>query len=273
MPSPNPWQQPPSSGSDIASILVLLGLALLLVYLVTVLFAMFPLQLLLPEWQLRLAGSLRGGASFPIEGMALILIANRIDPNSASIARWRDRLRQLAVIAALGFLLLIPLQLFASVTQLKLVRDQDLQLISRLSSATKAVSAARTAPEFAAAVAQLPGSPPLRKDSRNVNLESDRQQLLVQLEPQIRQLKSRADATHATRLNQVITASLRDGLVTFIYALAFAAVARFPGARFSLLSNMLLALKSVVALRPNTIWQFCRSQFQKLGFAGKRRLR
>ena len=143
-------------------------MALLLVYLVTVLSVIFPLQLLLPEWQLRLAGSLRGGASLPIEGMALILIANRIDPNSASIARWRHRLRQLAVIADLGFLLLIPLQLFArSVTQLELVRDLDRHLISSLTSATEAVSSARTAPEFAAATSQLPGSPPLGKDSLN----------------------------------------------------------------------------------------------------------
>lgn len=265
--------QPRSDRSDIAVILALMGLALLLVYLVTVLSVMFPLALLLPEWQLRLAGSLRGGASFPIEGTALILIANRIDPNSISIARWLDRLRQLAVIATLGFLLLIPLQLFASVTQLKLVRDQDQQLLASLSSATKAVASARSAPEFAAAVAQLPGAPPLRKDALTGGFEPARQQLLAQLEPQIRQLSSQVDATRAARLNQVITASLRDGLVTFIYALAFAAVARFPGAKYSLLSDMLLAFETLAALRPSTIWRFCISQFQKLGFPVNRRRR
>jgi len=264
--------QPRSERSDIAVILALLGSALLLVYFVTVLMGAFPLAILLPEWQLRLAGSLRGGASFPVEGTALILIANRIDPGSSSIAKGLDRLRQLAVIAALGFLLLIPLQLFASVTQLKLVRDQDQQLLTSLSSATRAIASSRTSAEFAAAVAQLPGAPPLRKEALTTNFEPARIQLLAQLEPQIRQLSNQVEASRSARINQMITANLRDALVTFFYAVAFAAVARFPGAKYSLLSDLLVAVETLASLRPGIVFGFCIDRIQGL-WPGRRRRR
>lgn len=250
-----------------------MGLVLLLVYVVTVLTAALPLAILLPEWQLRLAGSLRGGASFPLEGTALILIANRIDPNSSAIAKNLDRLRNLAVIAALGFLLLIPMQLFASVGQLRLVRDQDQQVLASLSSATKAIAAARTNAEFVAAVAQLPGAPPLRKEALNGDFEPARRQLLTQLEPQIRQLSGQVEASRAARTSQVITASLRDGLVTFLYAVAFAAVAKLPGAKFSLLSDMVLALETAASIRPATVWRFFSDRFRNLIGGRKRRRR
>jgi hypothetical protein len=262
-----------SERSDIAVILAFMGAALLLVYLVTVLIGAFPLAILLPEWQLRFTGSLRGGASFPIEGTALILIASRIDPASSSLIRWVKWLRQLAVIAALGFLLLIPMQLFASVTQLRLVRDQDQQLLTSLSSATKAIASSSTSAEFAAAVAQLPGAPPLRKEALTTDFRPARLQLLAQLDPQIRQLTTQVEASRSARINQMITVSLRDSLVTFFYAVAFAAVAKIPGRSYSLLSDLLMAVESVGELRPATVLGFFRDRIQGLLQPGRRRRR
>ena len=42
--------------------------------------ALFPLQLLDPAWQVRLAGTLINTAAFPLLGLALLQIAAKLDP-------------------------------------------------------------------------------------------------------------------------------------------------------------------------------------------------
>lgn len=239
--------------AEIAAILGFMGAALLLVYLVTVVSVALPPALLMPEWQLRVAGSLRGGASFPIEGAALILIANRLNPGSPWLGKSVAWLRSLAVIPALGFLLLAPLQLAAGYGQLNQVRNQEAQLISSLSSGTRAISAARTSAEFSAAVAQLPGAPPLRTPP-NENFEADRRQLLNQLEPQIRQLRSQVEANSSGQLGRALMIGFRDALVSFIYGIAFSALARLPGGRYSLLSELLHWGETVFVAKPVELW-------------------
>jgi hypothetical protein len=68
-----------------------------------------PFQPLDPAWQLRLAGALINGGPFPLVGLALLELAMQLDPQDPILwRRWR-RSSRLAVAAALGFLLLIPL--------------------------------------------------------------------------------------------------------------------------------------------------------------------
>jgi hypothetical protein len=224
--------------AEIATILGLMGVALLLVYLVTVVSVVLPPALLLPEWQLRMAGSLRGGASFPIEGCALILIAHRLNPSSPLLGKSVGWLRTLAVIPAIGFLLLPPLQLAAGYGQLNQVRNQEEQLIRTLSNATGAIRAATSSADFTAAVAQLPGAPPLRNTPAQ-DFQADRRQLLNQLEPQINQLRSQVAASRSNQLGKALILGLRDALVSFFYAVPFAALARLPGGRYSLLSELI----------------------------------
>lgn len=72
--------------------------------------ALWPLQLLNPLWKLRLAGSLVKSAPFALLGLALLQIAVELGPHDPRLKSRQRLCNQLAVIAALGFLLLVPLQ-------------------------------------------------------------------------------------------------------------------------------------------------------------------
>lgn len=75
---------------------------------------LFPLRLLAPAWQLRFAGVLIERAPLALIGLALLQLGAHLDPANARLqARWQQ-VGRLGVVAVLGFLLLIPLQLVAA---------------------------------------------------------------------------------------------------------------------------------------------------------------
>lgn len=116
---------PPSSESSRRGAPVLLSapelsvvaLMLFVLFAALVAGALWPVQLLNPLWQLRMAGSLVNGAPFALLGLALLQIAVELGPHDPRL-KGRQRLcSQLAVAVALGFLLLVPLMGVAGLQQ------------------------------------------------------------------------------------------------------------------------------------------------------------
>ena len=97
---------------DLADPLKWIGLALLGTYVATVIAAALPVKLLDPTWINRICGSLRGGVSFPLEGMALIMIGAYLQRTGKEPPMVTD-FRRLCSLVALGFVLMIPLQSWA----------------------------------------------------------------------------------------------------------------------------------------------------------------
>ena len=85
--------------------------------------ALFPLQVLDPAWQLRLAGTLINTAAFPLLGLALLQIAAELGPHDPLLKSRASLCSQLAVAAALGFLLLLPLQTIAGLRTSRTVNN------------------------------------------------------------------------------------------------------------------------------------------------------
>jgi hypothetical protein len=114
--------------------------------------ALFPLQLLDPAWQLRLAGALINTAAFPLLGLALLQIAAELGPHDP-LMKSRARLcAQLAVAAALGFLLLLPLQTIAG---LRTSRTANNAQAARIQGAEAKLKALRQAVAGSASNADL----------------------------------------------------------------------------------------------------------------------
>ena len=90
-----------------------LGVVALVLFAFLVAAALFPLQLLDPVWQLRLAAALINTAPFPLLGLALIQIAAELGPHDPLLKSRARLCSQLAIAAALGFLMLLPLQTLA----------------------------------------------------------------------------------------------------------------------------------------------------------------
>jgi hypothetical protein len=85
--------------------------ALLVVFAATVLNAALPLRLVDPSWLQGLIQFLLSQGFLPLIALVLVPLAVVINPKSSRLCRRRDRFSRLALVAALGFALLIPLQL------------------------------------------------------------------------------------------------------------------------------------------------------------------
>lgn len=235
--------------SDLCQLLSLAGLCLLGVYALSVAWEAWPIQLLKPQWLLRLCGSLRGGASFPLVGVCLLLIGRHLDSSGSKVwSRITRRVRALAIFASLGFLLLIPLQGYGLWGQAQAEDQQDRISIDRLAGAAKAIAAARDEPSLREAISDLPGAAGLTSQPLQEPAAQVQRRLLSELNPQIRQLQLRLGQRHRARLQQALVLGSRDGLSCLLYAVAFAAIGRWPDRRYSFLSDLLDLLERVPEL-------------------------
>jgi hypothetical protein len=99
------------SGSDL---LMAVGKGLFLVFLGYAIVDSLPFQLLSPNWQLRFVARLLSLGSIPLVGFACVHLAAILNPANSLYRQSLVKVRQWAVAAAIGFLLLIPLQGFAT---------------------------------------------------------------------------------------------------------------------------------------------------------------
>ena len=105
-----------------------------------------------PAWQLRLAGTLINTAAFPLLGLALLQIAAELGPHDPLLKSRASLCSQLAVAAALGFLLLLPLQTIAG---LRTSRTANNAQAARIQGAEAKLKALRQAVAGAASNADL----------------------------------------------------------------------------------------------------------------------
>ena len=91
----------------------------------------------------------------------LLLLGACLDPHHPWVESWWQRTRQLAWLACLGYLLLIPLQATALWHMGQRVERPVRQQIARLQGALQGIENSRTLPELNQALRTLPGSPQL----------------------------------------------------------------------------------------------------------------
>jgi len=140
-----PSSEPSRSGTPVllsAPGLSVVALVLFVLFGSLVAPVLIPLQLLNPAWQLHLAGALINSAAFPLLGLALLQIAVELGPHDPQLKNRARLCAQLAVAAALGFLLLLPLQTIAG---LQTSRSLNNAQASRIQGAEAKLKALRQA--------------------------------------------------------------------------------------------------------------------------------
>jgi len=200
-----------------------IGIGLLGIYGATVLAAALPIKLLDSGWINRICGSIRGGVSFPLEAMALILISSYFKGRETPMA---TRLRRLCSWVALGFVLMIPLQSWAGLKLIDLAIQNQQARIQPAENALKLLYMATNGEQLLAALRAIPGAPPNISGRFEEPVAKVRDRLISEIEPQV--LKQNV------QLNQVIDdirrdsliSLFKDGIVSLFSALAFAAIGR-----------------------------------------------
>lgn len=220
----------PEENGDLAEVLGWAGVVLLIAYACTVLKTMLPLALLQPQWLVRLASVLRDGAPLPLTGLVVVLLASRLVPDAL---RWQERVRRLrflALFAVLGFLLLIPLQLYAGIAGLgEGLRDEQEQL-ALVREAARQIGGARSDEELKRAITSLPGAPGPESYQFTTSVEAVRARLLAQLRPQIQVAERRLADLRRRRLFDALPGWITDAILALALATGFAAMAQWePG--------------------------------------------
>jgi hypothetical protein len=137
-----------------------LAMVFVILYLLLVISAVIPVRLLDYLWISRVTGTLINGSSLPLLALLTLIVGNGLYPNDSLLQIRRQLFSRLAVVAALGFLMLIPANIYSGVLQQASNQEQ----LDRLSVAERQVAAYREAVRQASSVADL--------DSRLQKLEA-----------------------------------------------------------------------------------------------------
>ncbi len=240
---------------DLRRILTAVSIALIGIFVVTVVAQALPLQLLQPAWIQKMCATVIGGVSFPMLGMLLLLLAaegtpgERGRPTQLEEKRVITRLRRLSWVVAIGFVLMIPLQAWAGVKTLQQTIRNDQQQLAPYKRALSLIRIAETPDALMYALSVIPGVPPNISGQLKEPLPKVRQGLIEQIEPQLKARQNQLEALNGERWQQSILGWIKEGLNAALCALAFGAIGRLGPGRPVLVSGFLMPSASQLQWR------------------------
>ena len=232
--------------SPVAAGLATASLALLALFLLQGLSPLLAPRLLLPSWQLRVASTLISAAPLALTGLALHKLATDLRPSDRRSRARHKRFASLALVAALGFLLLIPLQISAGLRQTSTIQDfQSSRILNaekRLAAMRQVVASAASNQEMIAGLQKLDG-PVLGPADIAQPLPLLRAQVNAVLDQAALQIRREREDNPPLRRAAVLPELIRNSISSLVLCLGFAALSRRPGAYQSPLEELQSALE------------------------------
>ncbi|MEI7667177.1 MAG: HpsJ family protein [Synechococcaceae cyanobacterium ELA263] len=220
--------------------LSVVALVLFVLFVSLVAAVLFPVQLLDPAWQLRLAGTLINTAAFPLLGLALLQIAAELGPHDPQLKNRARLCSQLAVAAALGFLLLLPLQTVAGLQQGRSLNNAQAARIqgaeAKLKALRQVVASATSNADLNLQLQKLSG-PVLGPADIAQPLPLLKAQVAAVLDQAAQQIARERQATPPADPWRLLPELLRNSIACLALALGFAALAVRPGSPRTLLQE------------------------------------
>lgn len=208
--------------SQVADSLQWLAYALFLVFLAQVIGALFPIGLLQPQWMVRMSTTIRGTASLPLMATGLLLLANLVDGEVMPSSDHLRLIRRIATIAAIGFLLLIPLQSYGTVGIIRSQVQESQGQLKRLADAANQVQKASNEQQLREAIRAIPGGEQLADRPLGADVQTIKTGLLTRLRPSVKRLENQLKDNQNKAYQNTIGPLVRDGFVSLAYALGFA---------------------------------------------------
>lgn len=202
-----------------------LGQMFLAIFAINTVFAILPLRLLDSRWQLTLAEALKNMAPLAVLGVALLCLVPfvRTGKLDGSDYRLQRRIRKLAPFVALGFFLLIPLQMHASWVEVRLA---DVQSQRTLRAIERRINEFRNASSNAELAQITRGLPEPLQPQPQRDLSSNRQLLLANFEPRLAAVRTDTSTRKRQLIEKRIKVVLSDSLICAAYGLGFLALRR-----------------------------------------------
>ena len=210
-----------------AEILQWVALALFIVFLAILLAAMLPLEILDSRWQVRVISALLGSSSLPLIGVVLMLLANYLDDEFRPFGDKIRLLRRLAGFAAIGFLLLIPLQITAGSRLLNQQSGNEVAQLKVLQGAADAIRSANTEADLKNALRRLPGAPNNLNRPLAAPLPQVKSAVISRLDPAVKRLQNQVEEAKKDRLQKALGIWIRDAGMAAGYAIGFSGLGSF----------------------------------------------
>lgn len=228
--------------------LSLIGLCLLLVYCVFVIRAALPVALLNIVWQIQLSTSVVEFAPIALLGVVLICLSSFLDQGNDDLLGTQRLVSKLALIASVGFFLLIPLRtyhIFAYQQTIGNVQDRQIsQGLSRVKQIKEAVNQAKSPEDLEARLKAL-RAPPLPEALRQRSLPDLKQGLLRSLDRVQGQFqRPNPKVSNEKELNSYLSNG-KMMLSALLYAGAFAAAGQRSNSEENFLDEILLTVRSL----------------------------
>lgn len=169
-----------------------------------------------------MAANLRNNASLPLVGMVLACSA---DPDSRRLQRRLRRLRVLSLLAAVGFVMLIPRQTSAAMSQVWASLNAQLQVQQRLERTIRGVQAARSSQFLAEAIRRGLAAPQSFAIRDEQSLDQIRPRLVGLLRVRLTRLQAELRGEETLRLRKRRRDWLFQGLIAATYTFAFSSMA------------------------------------------------
>lgn len=214
----------------LSRLLATLSPVLLVVFLAAVATVALPPRLLDPSWQLALIATMITNASLALMGTLLLPLALGFDPTNHRLrARW-DAFRRWALPAALGFLLLIPLQGYAAWkfqrTATVAQNQQTAQTSKQFFELRQAINSATTHDELQAKLKKLFGrNAGLSPSELRMPIGELRNMLRARAELASTRMMQQIEAQAAMKPTLPLKETIRIAISALAYAIGFAFLA------------------------------------------------
>lgn len=202
------------------------ALAMFVVYVATILSVLFPLQLRDPLWHQNAINALVNNAVIPLVGLALLQLLRLLHPDLRPTRTLLKATSRWALAAAVGFLLLVPLQGAVAFSVLKRADANDLarsmEASQQFARLRQAIKAAGSSQELVQAVPGLP--PPVAEQLAAQPLAEARAQLLSNLDRSEANIKPQLSRAQGKRRWAVAREAFRNIFASLALAAAFFAL-------------------------------------------------
>jgi hypothetical protein len=220
-----------------------------------VVLALFPLRFADSQWQLGVLANLVANGSWILIGLVLLHLASMLQPGNGALSQRLMLWRRLAALAAVGYLLIVPLQVAITWIGVDASRNTPERVISKSESELKdyrdALMGSANLTDLKWRLGAIPGAPALPAQASLVPYSVVRERLLQQLEQAETRLRQRVQ-TIQPRPNALELGhqTARGALASLMLALGFASGAEGLFGQASLLESLKLLGRNKAKRKP-----------------------
>ena len=245
LPSPETVDPPAwvnqSIGDKSARLILASSYALFAIFVVVVCFDSFPVRLLDPAWIITASYTFANSVSIPVAGVGLAHVAAALAPLDTTIEQRRRLISRLSALAALGFLLILPLLGFAAwrgISNVKLGAKLQTAAFNReAGKLLRAIDQSSSPQDLQKKMAALQG--PQINDRDLARPLSDLKQAQKQIvERSVQSVIGQIPSPTSENYIPLYRQAMRSALLSLVGSIAFAALAWDPLKQQSLLHSL-----------------------------------